>query len=51
MAYEHHHQWTGGGYEMRDVIKEPPREEARSNLAVLGRCLLFEMARDNQLSR
>src|SRR5262249_1410014 len=30
----------GGGYEMKDMIEKPPREEAKSNLAVFGRFLL-----------
>ncbi|HEU0177932.1 MAG TPA: sugar phosphate nucleotidyltransferase [Blastocatellia bacterium] len=30
----------GGGYEMKDVIEKPPREEAKSNLAMFGRFLL-----------
>jgi UTP--glucose-1-phosphate uridylyltransferase len=29
-----------GGYEMKDMIEKPPREEAKSNLAVFGRFLL-----------
>jgi UTP--glucose-1-phosphate uridylyltransferase len=30
----------GGGYEMKDVVEKPPREEAKSNLAMFGRFLL-----------
>jgi len=30
----------GGGYEMRDVVEKPSREEAKSNLAMFGRFLL-----------
>jgi len=30
----------GGGYEMEDVVEKPPREEAKSNLAMFGRFLL-----------
>jgi UTP--glucose-1-phosphate uridylyltransferase len=30
----------GGGYEMKDVIEKPSREEAKSNLAMFGRFLL-----------
>jgi len=30
----------GGGYEMKDVIEKPPREEAKSNMAMFGRFLL-----------
>lgn len=30
----------GGGYEMRDVVEKPPREDAKSNLAMFGRFLL-----------
>ncbi|MBO0863055.1 MAG: NTP transferase domain-containing protein [Chloracidobacterium sp.] len=30
----------GGGYQMKDVIEKPPREEAKSNLAMFGRFLL-----------
>jgi UTP--glucose-1-phosphate uridylyltransferase len=29
-----------GGYEMEDVVEKPPREEAKSNLAMFGRFLL-----------
>ena len=30
----------GGGYEMKDVIEKPSREDAKSNLAMFGRFLL-----------
>jgi UTP--glucose-1-phosphate uridylyltransferase len=30
----------GGDYEMEDVVEKPPREEAKSNLAMFGRFLL-----------
>lgn len=30
----------GGGYEMKDVVEKPSREEAKSNLAMFGRFLL-----------
>jgi UTP--glucose-1-phosphate uridylyltransferase len=30
----------GGGYEMKDMVEKPSREEAKSNLAVFGRFLL-----------
>jgi UTP--glucose-1-phosphate uridylyltransferase len=30
----------GGGYQMKDVIEKPSREEAKSNLAMFGRFLL-----------
>lgn len=30
----------GGGREMKDVVEKPPREEAKSNLAMFGRYLL-----------
>lgn len=30
----------GGGYEMKDMLEKPSREEAKSNLAVFGRFLL-----------
>jgi UTP--glucose-1-phosphate uridylyltransferase len=32
----------GGGYEMKDVVEKPSREEAKSNLAMFGRFLLSD---------
>lgn len=33
-------EFKEGGYEMKDVVEKPPREEAKSNLAMFGRFLL-----------